>query len=337
MIKQGSYIYRFVRQKRGFIAFCLLSFLFVLSLFSEAIAGSKPIVIYYQDRFFFPIWQFYSGTIFGQPQQEQADYPRLLQQKSFQDEAYWLSPLYPFGPYESHLNEAGIPPHLPNSRHWLGTDRTARDILARILYGFRICMLFSLFLTITVSFLGTIIGALQGILAGRFDFFGQRIIEVWASLPFLYIVILLGNIYGNNFFLLAGIMAAFSWIGLSYYVRAEFYRVKELNFIKNARMLNYSFARIFLRHYVPNTLTPLLTFFPFLIMGGITSLTALDFLGFGLPPPTPSWGELLAQGLTVIKEFPHLIIFTTLALFIILMLFAVVAEALRNTIDPHSR
>ena len=321
---------------RAYYSLCLLALLFFVSLFSEFLANEKPLYVYHKDRSFFPIFFFYPGKSFGQEQDSVADYGALRKDKAFLEQAFVLWTPYPYGPYSSYFYEASAPPNLPSMRHFLGTDRLGRDILARLLYGFRISMLFALCLTFLMGIFGILIGGIQGYGGGFLDLIAQRFIEIWAAMPFLYVVILLGSLYGRDFGLLIFTVALFNWIGLSYYMRAEFLQGKKQVYVQAARSLGLSKTRIFLGHILPNSLSPLITILPFGLISGITILTALDFLGFGLQAPTPSWGELLKQGLGVIREYPHLTIVTTLALFSTLALATLIGEGVREAFDPRS-
>jgi microcin C transport system permease protein len=244
-------------------------------------------------------------------------------------------PPVPHDPLQASLDASGSPPYAPSKEHWLGTDAHGRDMLARLIHGYRICMSFSIVLTLLSTFLGIAIGAIQGYLGGRFDLLMQRGIEVWASLPFLYVVILVASLYGSSFWLLLGIMAIFNWIGLSYYMRAEFLRLRKVPFVQAARILGYSHTHILFREILPNALTPVVTLLPFALIGGIGALTSLDFLGFGLQPPTPSWGDLMAQGLSNLFA-PWIAISTVLALFFTLLLATFLGEGVRDAMDPKS-
>jgi len=225
-------------------------------------------------------------------------------------------------------------PYRPVKGHWLGIDSSGRDVLARILYGLRTSLTFGFLLVILAMFLGTALGAIQGYFGRHVDMIGQRFTEVWSALPFLYVMILLGAVYGRGFILLVVCYAIFNWIGISYYIRAEFLRLRHLPFVEAARSLGLPHRAIIFRHILPNSLTPLITFFPFNLVGAIGSLAALDYLGFGLPAPTPSWGELLQQA----QQFRWawwLILYPALALFIVMLLGVFVGEGIRNVYDPR--
>ena len=225
-------------------------------------------------------------------------------------------------------------PFRPVAGHPLGLDSSGRDVAARMLYALRTSLSFGMLLVLATMALGTLAGALQGYYGGKVDLLGQRFIEVWESLPFIYVLILLGSVYGQSFGLLLAIYAIFNWIGISYYMRAEFYRLRKLPFVEAARVIGLPARAILFRHMLPNALVPLVTFFPFSLVGAIGTMAALDYLGFGLPPPTPSWGELLAQA----QEFPQawwLALYPSLALFITMLAAVFVGEGLRAAFDPR--
>lgn len=226
-------------------------------------------------------------------------------------------------------------PFPPTRRHPFGLDSSGRDVLARMLYGCRTSLTFGLLLTLGAMATGTLIGALQGYLGGWVDLLGQRAIEIWEALPFLYVLILLGSVYGRGFGLLLVAYGLFNWVGISYYMRAEMLRLRRLPYVEAARCLGLSPARIMTRHLLPNALVPLITFFPFSLVGAIGSLAALDYLGFGLPPPAPSWGELLAQA----QEFGRawwLSLYPALGLFGVMLLVVFVGEGVREAFDPRT-
>ena len=327
---------KFKNIRRSYYAFCCLFLLFFISLFSEFVANEKPIYVNYKGSSYFPVLFFYPGKTFAQAQDTVTNYISLRNNTQFKKEAFVLWTPYPHGPFHSYFYKSKPPPNIPSLEHWFGTDRIGRDILARLLYGFRISILFALCLIFLMAFFGILFGGLQGYYGGWLDLFSQRFIEIWSSLPYLYIVILLGALYGRSFWLLLLITSLFNWIGLSYYIRAEFLKAKKQVYVQAANALGLSSSRIFIRHILPNSLTPLITILPFGLVSGIGILTALDFLGFGLQAPTPSWGELLKQGLGVIREFPHLSIITTLALFLTLSLAMLISEGIREAVDPQS-
>ena len=225
-------------------------------------------------------------------------------------------------------------PHPPIRGHWLGIDSAGRDVLARVLYGLRISMTFGLLLVVFSMIVGVLIGATQGYYGGKVDLIGQRATEIWSALPFLYVIILLGSVYGRSFMLLLVCYGIFNWVGISYYMRAEFLRLRKQSFADAAKCLGVRPARIILRHILPNAITPVITFLPFSLVGAIGSLAALDYLGFGLPPPTPSWGELLHQAQTFRWAW-WLILYPSLALFIVMLLGVFIGEGVRDAYDPR--
>lgn len=328
-------IKRFKKIKRAYYSLWILGSAFVVSLFSEFIANDKPLIMRYDNKFYFPVVRFYSAQTFGGAYKTEADYLALRNDPQFREHAWMILPIIPHDPLHAYLDSEGIPPHPPSRTHWLGTDATARDILARLIYGFRICMAFALLISFFGALLGIVIGGIQGYVGGKIDIVVQRLIEIWSSLPFLYVIILVGSIYGRSFFLLLIVMALFQWIALSYYMRGEFFKLKNMTYVKAAHALNFSSFNVLFRQILPNALTPVITILPFSIIGGISSLTALDFLGFGLQPPTPSWGELIQQGLNNLYA-PWISVSTVAALFITLLLTTFIGEGVREAFDPKS-
>lgn len=327
---------RFRSIRRAWVSFWILVVAYVLSLFSEHLANDRPLVMRYNGSTFFPTLKFYPAEAFGGRYRTEADYLALEKTPEFAAKGGWM--LYPpikSDPLRSYLTEDGSPPHAPSARHWLGTDDSARDVAARLLYGFRSSMTFALILAVLSAAVGIVIGGIQGYAGGWFDLAGQRLIEIWSALPFLYVVILIGSIYGQTFGVLLFVFLLFEWIGLSYYMRGEFYRLKHQTFTQAAQALGAGPFRILYRHILPNAMVPVITLFPFMLIGGISSLTSLDFLGFGLPPPTPSWGEMLQQGLNHLYA-PWLAFSAVMALFTTLLLASFVGEGARAAFDPRS-
>ena len=327
---------RFRKIKRAWYSFVILSAFFVISLFSEILCNDKPYIVSFNGNFYFPIFQFYPEKEFGGKYLTETDYVNLNSSDSFTNGNNWMVfPPIPHSPLHSYIDLDGTPPHPPSSNHWLGTDSSARDVFARLLYGFRICMLFSLILAVISTLFGILIGGVQGYFGGLIDIVVQRMIEIWSSLPFLYVVILVGTIYSRSFMVLILVLSLFQWIGLSYYMRGEFLKIRNLNYVKVAKTMGMSNTHILFRQILPNGLTPVITLLPFQIIGGIGALTALDFLGFGLQPPTPSWGELLSQGLNNLYA-PWLAISTVVCLFTTLLLATFIGEGVREAFDPRS-
>lgn len=334
---------RFRRIKRGWYAFLLLATLTVVSLFSNYIANRRAILVYHDGQLYFPTFKFYDMATFDQVDEYgfddvEADYGALQRRCREEDRgSFVLMPLVPFDPYEPDFSYAEPPPNPPDARHWLGTDSQGRDVFARLLYGLRISIFFAVALVAVSQTIGTIIGSLQGFLGGRFDILSQRFIEVWAALPFLYVVILLGSLpyMSRGFTVLLLIMAAFQWIGITYYMRTEMYREKTREYCLAARSFGASKARLIFKHLLPNCLTPLVTFTPFLMVGAIFGLTSLDYLGYGLPAPTPSWGEMIQQALQSHnrdKIWLSLAPFTAIS--VTLVLVTLIGESIREAFDP---
>ncbi len=322
--------------KRAWYSLLVLVAVYIVSLFSEQLANDKPLIAGYDGRLFFPTLRFYSEQDFGGTFKTEPDYKALDKDPDFQAKGGWMIfPIIPYGPFSSDWEEPGAPPHPPSLRHWLGTDNSARDVFARVLYAFRTGMTFALALTGTSLILGILIGSFQGYAGGAVDISAQRLIEVWSALPFLYVVILMGSIYGQSFAILLITFTLFRWIGMSYYVRAEFLKLKNQTYVEAARAQGAGHGKIIFRHILPNAFTPLLTLLPFSLITAITALTALDFLGFGLAPPAPSWGELLQQGLENLYA-PWMAISAIAALFITLLLASFVGEGARAAFDPRS-
>jgi microcin C transport system permease protein len=327
---------RFRRIRRGYGSLLVLTGAYLASLGAELFVGNRPIVVCYGGACHFPALtgRYYPQTLFGGSLDLEADFRALRDDPEFRRAGGWMVlPLHPYSPLESVRVPGDPPPSRPTWRHPLGTDDRGRDVLARIVYGFRVSMTFALVLATASYALGIAIGGVQGYLGGRVDLLGQRLVEVWSALPFLYVVILISSVVTPNLVLLVVILLLFRWIGISRYVRAEFLRERSRDYVTAAQALGASAPRIMLGHILGNALTSVVTLFPFALVFDIFALTALDFLGFGLPPPTPSWGELFSQGRTQIRSY-WLIVFPFLALFTTLLLTTFVGEAMREAWDP---
>ncbi len=332
---------RFRRLKRGYYSFLMLVVLTVISLFSDFVANKRAIVVSYGGELYFPTFAFHDMATFDQEDEYgfddgEADYLALQARSDAADDGNWVwMPLVPFDPYEPDFNYDAPPPNAPDSRHWFGTDSQGRDVFARLLYGFRISIFFAVALVFTGQLVGTLIGSMQGFLGGRFDIVSQRIIEVWSTLPFLYVVILLATFFKPSFLLLLVIMALFEWIRMTYYMRTEIYREKTKEYCLAARSFGASRRRLILKHLLPNCLTPLVTITPFAIVGAISALTALDYLGYGLPAPTPSWGEMIDQAMdSQNRDKIWLSIAPFSAISITLLLVTMIGESIREAFDP---
>lgn len=325
----------FKRTKRGFWSFILFSVLFFICLFAEFIANDKPLLIHYNDHFYFPILTAYAETDFGGDFDTEANYQDEYVQELIQNKGWILWPLIPFH-YTTIVQNMDQPaPAPPSAQHWLGTDDTGRDVLARIIYGFRVSVLFGFALTLLSSCIGVAVGAMQGFYGGRIDLYGQRLIEVWSGMPVLFILIILANFIKPNFWSLLAIMLLFSWMSLVDVVRAEFLRCRNFDYVRAATALGLSDFHIIVRHILPNAMVAALTFMPFILSGSVTTLTSLDFLGLGLPLGSASLGELLAQGKNNLHA-PWLALSAFFTLGILLTLLTFIGEAVRNAFDPRA-
>ncbi|MEL7291647.1 MAG: ABC transporter permease [Pseudomonadota bacterium] len=325
---------RFKANKRGFWSLWLFSLLFIVSLFAEVIANDKPLVIRFDNQWFFPIVTQYAETRFGGEFETEADYTDPYVIDLIEEKGHIIWPLIPFSYDTINFNIQGSVPSAPDSTNWLGTDDKGRDVLARIIYGFRISVLFGFILTIISSVIGVIVGATQGYYGGWLDLFGQRFIEVWSGMPTLFLLIILSSFVEPNFWWLLGIMVAFSWMSLVGVVRAEFLRCRNFDYVRAAQAMGVSDQRIMLRHMLPNAMVASLTMMPFILSGSVTTLTSLDFLGFGLPTGSPSLGELLAQGKANLQA-PWLGFSAFIVLSVMLTLLVFIGEAVRDAFDPH--
>lgn len=330
---------KFFKLKRAKYSLWILVGLYIISLFANFIANDQPLIVNYEGKLFFPVVKFYNGSHFGLSATDVPNYKELQRSPAFQNKDatgrprnWMVFPILPYG-YNESLELEDNPPTPPTARNLLGTDDRGRDILTRLLYGYRISFSFALLITLSSMTLGVFIGALQGYFGGLFDMTMQRLIEIFSALPFLYIVIIIGSSIGPSFGMLLIIFTIFDWVGISYYMRSEFLKLREIQFVEAAKALGVKDWKIMFRHILPNALTPIITFLPFQLIGSFTSLSALDFLGFGLPAPTPSWGELMRQGIGNIFSY-WLSVFPVLALFLVLLLIAFVGEGIRDAFDP---
>jgi microcin C transport system permease protein len=326
---------RFRRNRRGFWSFVVITLLFVLSLFAGFLFNNLPYVVRYEGKWFFPIVQFYPGEDFGLGIPTAPDYKVLVESDAFKKPGNWMRfPLVRYSPDESMPNLQDPPPTKPSRANLLGTDDRGRDLLTRLVYGFRNSMLFALVSWLLIIVTAYFAGAIQGFLGGQIDFYGQRLTEIWSALPVLYVIIFLISIFPPSLTMLTTVWVAFSWIGLASYVRVEVLRVRKMDYVLAARALGANTPRILVRHVLPNTLIPLITFSPFIISASIGSLAALDYLGLGLPPPTASWGELLKEGKENLTCW-WLAIYPFLSLFLSLLLLNFVGEAVRSAFDSR--
>jgi len=328
---------RFCANRRGLVSLVLFLVLFVVTLFAELVSNDKPFLVIYQGQYYFPVVRSLPETTFGGDFDTETDYrdPFIVERLTTAGNAMFLPP-NPHG-FDSINQTLGQPvPSPPNRHNLLGTDDRGRDVLARLIYGFRLSILFGLALTAIGTLLGIVSGAVMGYFGGRTDLLCQRFIEVWGSMPELYLLIIFSSIFTPSVTLLLVLLSLFGWIGLSDYVRAEFLKGRNLDYVTAARALGVGNITIMARHLLPNGMTPVITFLPFRMSGAIIALTSLDFLGLGVPPPAPSLGELLAQGKGNIDAW-----WLSLSSFVVLvgtlMLLIFIGEALREAFDPRKQ
>jgi len=326
---------RFKANRRGLYSLWLFSIIFILSLFAEFISNDKPLIVQYQNEYYFPVFTFYKETEFGGDFETEADYQDEYVRKILTNNGNWmLEPLNSFS-YNSISYDSILPnPAPPSDFNVLGTDDRGRDVLARLIYGFRLSILFAIALTIVGTAIGIVAGMVQGYFGGRTDLLFQRFIEIWSSMPELYLLIIFASIFQSSIWLLIILLSMFGWMGLSDYVRAEFLKGRNLDYVKSARALGLSNSGIMFRHLLPNSLTPVITFMPFRISGAILALTSLDYLGLGVPPDTPSLGELLSQGKGNISAW-WLSLTTFGVLVTALMMLIFIGEAVREAFDTR--
>ncbi len=324
----------FRANRRGFWSLWVFLVLFGISLCSELIANDRPILIRYDGRFYFPVLTSYPETAFGGVFPTETVYRDPAVIKLIEEKGWMIWPIIRFR-YDTINYDLPVPAPAPPSRvNWLGTDDQGRDLLARLLYGFRISVLFGLTLTALSSVVGILAGAVQGYFGGWTDLVFQRFIEVWSGLPVLYLLIILASLVEPTFWWLLGLMLLFSWMALVGVVRAEFLRARNFDYVRAARALGVRGRVIMVRHVLPNAMVAALTFLPFILNGSITTLTSLDFLGFGLPPGSPSLGEILAQGKANLQA-PWIGLTGFFVLAVMLSLLVFVGEAVRDAFDPR--
>ena len=324
----------FKSNKRGFYSFWIFSFLFIVSIFADFIANDKPLLIKFDQEYYFPIINEYPETIFGGDFETEADYRDPYVIKLIEDKGWIIMPLIPYT-YNTIIRDLDVPaPAPPSKKNWLGTDDQARDVLARVIYGFRISILFGFTLTFFSMIIGVSAGAIQGYFGGKIDLFFQRFMEIWSAIPTLYVLIILASIVQPNFWWLLMILLLFSWMGYVGVVRAEFLRARNLDYVRAAKALGVSNQTIMFRHLLPNATVATITFLPFSLSASVTALSGLDFLGFGLPPGSASLGEMVNQGRNNLHApWLGLTSFFTLGLMLGLLVF--VGEAIRDSLDPR--
>ncbi|MDX1775670.1 MAG: ABC transporter permease [Desulfobulbales bacterium] len=326
---------RFKSNRRGYYSLIIFTLFFVISLGAELISNDKPFLVYYEGKIYWPIFKAYPETTFGGDFETETDYrdPYILDIIQAGDNLA-LFPLNHFSYDTINLDLDRPVPSPPTADNLLGTDDRGRDVLARLIYGFRLSVLFGFALTVIGTTIGILAGSVQGYFGGKTDLFMQRFIEIWGAMPELYLLIIFASIFKPSAILLLILLSMFGWMGLSDYVRAEFLKGRNMAYVTAAKALGVSNTTIMFRHLLPNGMTPVITFLPFRLSGAILALTSLDFLGLGVPPSTPSLGELLAQGKSNIEAWwLSLSTFTVLVGTLILLIF--IGEALRETFDPR--
>ena len=327
-------IIQFRANRRGFWSLWIFLGIFLISLFAEGVANDKPLLVIFEDRLYFPVIETVLESEYGGEFATEAEYRDDYVRELIENKGSIHWPLIRYSYDTINYNLPSPAPSFPTKENWIGTDDQGRDVVARLIYGFRISVIFGLVLTILSSIVGVAAGAIQGYFGGSIDILGQRFIEIWSGLPVLFLLIILSSFVEPNFWWLLLIMLLFSWMGLVGVVRAEFLRGRNLEYVRAARALGMSHIRIMSRHILPNAMVATMTFMPFILSGSITTLTALDFLGFGLPPGSPSLGELLAQGKANLHA-PWLGIsgFAVIALQLSLLVF--IGEGVRDAFDPR--
>ncbi|WP_157020054.1 ABC transporter permease [Acidovorax temperans] len=326
---------RFKRNRQGYWSLWLFCALVLVSLFAELVSNDKPLIVRYEGQTYFPMLRDYSEKTFGGDFDTPTDYlDPFIQQRLSADGNWALYTLNRYGPNTLNYFAKSPNPSAPTADNWLGTDDRGRDLLAQLLYGFRVSVLFGLALTATGVALGVVTGAIQGFFGGKTDLAFQRFIEIWGSMPELYLLIIFSAVFAPSIALLLILLSLFGWMGLSDYVRAEFLRNRQLDYVKAARALGVGNWHIIWRHILPNSLTPVVTFLPFRMSAAILALTSLDFLGLGVPPGTPSLGELLSQGKNSIDAW-WISLSTFAVLVVTLLLLTFMGDALRDALDPR--
>jgi microcin C transport system permease protein len=328
---------RFRSIKRGFWSLIVMTIALVLSLLAELLVNNRALIVKYEGEYYFPTYAaFIPGRTFGLDYDYETNYRELKRVFAENGGSNWvLLPPVPYSPYETDFRLDAFPPYPPSidMQHYLGTDVTGRDIMARLFYGFRLAMAFAVILLACNYIVGIAIGCAMGFWGGWFDLLFQRLIEVWSNVPFLYVIMIIASVIVPNFWTLVVAMVVFGWMSMTWYMRTSTYKEKAREYVAAARALGASNLRIVFHQILPNTISIIVTFIPFSIASGVTALTALDYLGFGLPPPAPSWGELLSQG-TANLHAPWIVTSVVAAMTAVLLMVAYVGEAIREAFDP---
>lgn len=332
--KLSSFWVLFKKNKRGYYSFLLLCIMLIFTMFAEVVANDKPIVMSYKGHVYFPIFQTIREIDIGGDYISEANFNDPYVQEIVKEDGWYVMPLINYSYKTINYYDPSPAPSSPTYENLLGTDDQGRDILARLIYGFRISILFGVILTVTSSIIGIMVGAVQGYFGGKIDILFQRFIEIWSGMPSLYILIILSSIIVPNFWWLLFIMLLFSWLSLVAVVRAEFLKARNLEYVKAAKALGVSERKIIFKHILPNAFVASMTFIPFLLNGSISTLTSLDFLGVGLPPGSPSLGEMLSQAKNNMQAYwISSSIFITLTLMLSVLI--LIGESVRDTLDPR--
>ncbi|MBL7667808.1 ABC transporter permease [Moraxella osloensis] len=327
-------IHRFRRNRLGFVSLIMFSLIFLACMGANLIANDKPMLVNYQNHWYFPIVKSYPETTFGGVFETEANYQDPVVKDLINQHGYMIEPMIPFADQTPSVSRDVPFPAPPNSENWLGTDDQGRDVLARVLYGLRVSLLFGLALTVAGSIIGIAVGAVQGYFGGWTDLVGQRLMEVWGGLPQLFMIIILVSLFSPSVFVLFGLMLLFGWMGLIGLVRAEFLRARNFDYVRAAKAMGVSDGKIMFRHILPNAMSSSLSQLPFILTANITALTTLDYLGYGLPAGSPSLGELISQGKDNLDS-PWLALAGFFSLTIVLSLLIFIGEALRDAFDPR--
>lgn len=326
----------FVSNRSGYYSSIVLVVVVFISLFADLLCNNRPLVVRYNGSFFFPVFTMHTEAEFGGVFETEADYHDAAVRDEFAKPGnFAIFPPIQFDYMFVDTNLELPAPSPPDNKHWLGTDDRARDVLARLIYGFRLSVVFGLTLAIVGSALGILIGAIQGYIGGTFDLICQRFTEIWSSQNELYLLIILASLFEPSVPLIFILLSLFGWMGLSAYVRAEFLRARNYEFVQSAIALGGTRNWVMWKHILPNTMTPVITFFPFRVSSGIMGLTALDFLSLGVPPPTPSLGELLSQGKANLGSW-WIIISVFMVLVVTIMMLNFIGEAMQRALDPKA-
>ena len=325
---------KFKANKRGFYAFIVFCVVFVLTLAADFIANDKPVVVRYDGEWYFPIFRQYPETVFGGTFKTAADYKDPYLQKKINEKGFFIMPPIEYSYDTINYNLPTPAPSAPTRENWLGTDDLGRDVLARLIYGMRYSLLFGVVLTVLSSAIGIFAGAVQGYFGGSLDLFAQRFLEIWSSLPQLFVLIIVSSLIVPGFWTLLFILLLFSWTALVPVVRAEFLRARNFDYVRAAYALGVPHLKIIFRHVFPNAMVATLTYLPFILSGAVVSLTALDFLGFGLPPGSPSLGDLVRQGKENLQA-PWLAASAFVSLAFLLTVLVFIGEAVRDAFDPR--